>query len=423
MYATESAVGYLGLLIVSLALGGIAWWLVYRILQAEGVAEFPAWLLSLSPLLFGAMYWRARPAMFTVLLTAFFLHELYASRRGERRSLWHLAPLLVLWANLHAGYVIGLGLLGIFALATLIETPTRRRPEMSFAHVLKVTAVGVAVTSLTPYTYEGWLYPLSYLSTGNANLMIIDEWRSPDFHEIRNLPFALLLIGLVLVGTAPRRDNLWNVLLTISFSVLALQAVRHQVLFGLAAPIALGVALSERWSWWTRPRPGLDLPRAINLVGLMGVMAAFVALIAASPAGLPLWSPPIEEGSLGFPRRAVLFMKENEIRGRVFNDYAWGGYLIDKRYPDNLVFIDGRADPYGELLSEYPRIASGAAWEPAFDKYNVELALIRVDTRLALELQGAGWDILYQDDLAILLRAPQPLAFAEHLASDSTRRT
>ena len=106
----------------------------------------------------------------------------------------------MLWANLHGGYVIGLALLAMFAAAQWWDgRGASERVGPSWKHVAIVLGVAFLVAGINPYTYKLWLYPFTYLTGGNASLAQLDEWQSPDFHQARNLPLALL------AGVGPRR--------------------------------------------------------------------------------------------------------------------------------------------------------------------------------------------------------------------------
>ncbi|OQA13853.1 MAG: hypothetical protein BWY64_03461 [bacterium ADurb.Bin363] len=71
-----------------------------------------------------------------------------------------------------------------------------------------------------------------------------------------------------------------------------------------------------------------------------------------------------------FPESACKFMKENQIKGRLFNYYNWGGYILWHLYPDVQIFIDGRAHGvYGEhFYNEYKVIGFPEGWYEINDR-------------------------------------------------------
>ena len=43
------------------------------------------------------------------------------------------------------------------------------------------------------------------------------------------------------------------------------------------------------------------------------------------------------------PSTLVDYMLENNLQGRIFNDFEIGGYLIYRMHPNSQVYIDGRS--------------------------------------------------------------------------------
>ena len=83
-----------------------------------------------------------------------------------------------------------------------------------------------------------------------------------------------------------------------------------------------------------------------------------------------------------------------------YNEYRWGGYLIWARIP---VFIDGRADVYGDaFINEYVRISHiRKDWRALLDQYEVEYVLIESTSSLAVLLEEtAEWEQVYEDGVA-----------------------
>ena len=89
----------------------------------------------------------------------------------------------------------------------------------------------------------------------------------------------------------------------------------------------------------------------------------------------------------------------------MFNDYGWGGYLIWKLYPDYRVYIDGRADVYGDaFMEEFLSAQSGqTGWRGPLDKYGIRTVLIKPDLALASLLrEDAAWQNVFEDQQAVI---------------------
>ncbi len=68
-----------------------------------------------------AVYWSARPHIFTFLFTAVTLWALARFRRKRSRIVWVIPVLTAVWANMHGGFVLPILLIGLEILATSID--------------------------------------------------------------------------------------------------------------------------------------------------------------------------------------------------------------------------------------------------------------------------------------------------------------
>jgi hypothetical protein len=108
-----------------------------------------------------------------------------------------------------------------------------------------------------------------------------------------------------------------------------------------------------------------------------------------------------------FPEAAASFLSSQPLAGSVFNSYDWGGYFIWKLYPQYRVFIDGRADVYGDsFMDEYSNTYSlSGAWREPLDRWNIQTVVVPPQASLAVALQAhEGWKVAYSDPQAIVLR-------------------
>jgi hypothetical protein len=112
-----------------------------------------------------------------------------------------------------------------------------------------------------------------------------------------------------------------------------------------------------------------------------------------------------------FPQRAVAFLQASAQPQRIFVYYDWGGYAIWKLYPEYRVFVDGRADLYGdELLRQFKtalQIRTG--WRDILDSWKVEAVLVPPSCALAQALLlDPNWHTAFSDSKAIILLRTHP---------------
>jgi hypothetical protein len=108
-----------------------------------------------------------------------------------------------------------------------------------------------------------------------------------------------------------------------------------------------------------------------------------------------------------FPVAAADWLKENPQEGNMFNEFNWGGYLLHRLWPRQLVFMDSQTDFYGESLTrDYSQIIHAeSGWETKMEKHEIDWVIIRSDSPLAQSLEtDLHWRILYQDETSIVLR-------------------
>ena len=194
-----------------------------------------------------------------------------------------------------------------------------------------------------------------------------------------------------------------DILLLLVSLYASLVSIRLIPLFVLiAVPL-----ISERLGTW--PLPNLGRRTSVN--ARRALLNALIVLAMATFAGVHtvqvIQHQPQAEARL-FPSRAVAFLQRHPSSGHMFNHYDWGGYLIWKLYPRTRVFIDGRADLYGEqLLSRFADTYQlKDDWRQSLHDWDIETVLVPRDAALASGLlNSAGWTVSYQDDQAILLTA------------------
>jgi len=88
-----------------------------------------------------------------------------------------------------------------------------------------------------------------------------------------------------------------------------------------------------------------------------------------------------------------------------FHDDRTGGYLIWAEGPQRLVYIDDRAELYGERMAEFVAIRDlETDWKPVFERDGVEQVLFGAEEDLVDELEAAGWSSTYEDEFFVVLR-------------------
>lgn len=324
-----------------------------------------------------------RPQAFTWLLFAVFIFVLDRHDRGERAPLWALPPLTALWANLHLGFVYGLGVVGLWFLTRVFH---RWRGETADLRTAALVVAGcVAAATLNPEGPALLAYPVRYYFEGRVDRSLVDEWARPNPLSPYGFILAMpILIGLSLASRTRPRPFLWCVgALAAGLSLLALRNAPFAALMLL--PVAGGAA-ARRWPAASR---GADSPTTVPVswipVAALGTALAVVALNVTLGKPVSFLKP----SERGYPAAGVAYLRETLPGARVFNQYSWGGYLDAKLYPDGRVFVDGRADVFGPvILRDCVKVMpTQGDWEAVLNRYRVDAALMPSQAHLSRVLR------------------------------------
>lgn len=330
--------------------------------------------------LFGtlAQFSLARPHVLAWPMLALWTYLLARVRDGKKSPPAVVGLLMLPWANLHASYILGLGLVGLFAVEALLESRDFRSTMKRWAPFGLVATVAASVT---PHGVQGFLYPFQVSSM--EALSIIMEWRGAKLPT----DLAFFVFATVVWFFAIRRWQALGIvrwILLLGLTYLAMKHARHQALFGILTYIAV---LPRVLDW--RERSSSWFPLA----------AAGLGLILALRLAVPLQ----RENAPSWPS-AALAQVPPQIRSRpVFNSYIFGGPLI---FHGISPVIDGRADMYGDAHTLwFHRVEQGdlPAFRKAVERYGIAWTILLPQAPLAKLLdQEPRWKRVYADGSAVI---------------------
>jgi hypothetical protein len=221
---------------------------------------------------------------------------------------------------------------------------------------------------------------------------MITEWKPVDFADKTASPYLLILAFLLWLGLEKSSTRFPWTLLTLALTMLALRGRKLLPEFTLAALAVMSFKISAA------PRKYLRLALCAAALLALGV-TGWVSWGRAGPR-------PFRDWERGYPLAAVDIINARYPGRRIFHDYDWGGYLIYKLYPRNLVFIDGRLDPYWSLLAgDYAAMLTARpGWGKLLDEYGITVALLKPTDQLCAQLiQDPKWQTAYADARSVLL--------------------
>lgn len=363
-------------------------------------------------------YARPQVVAFSLMAAQIWLIERWLAQRD--RSIWVLPALYVLWANLHGSFAVGLAvpllvLLGETAALRLGWWTAARLRAGDLRRLALAVLASVGALVFNPNGPALLVYPFTKFN--NSLLKYLGEWNASDIGNPALWPFTLLLAGaVVLIAVRRPRLPLADLLLGGAFVTGGLWSMRFVPFAALCLTVVVGRMLTlpngsgmraprfiEQWAAWRERRAILhtrpSVPQQLMNLGVLGLAVATV---------LSTVRPYRPDADARLPVTAADALGADGLRGPLFHDYNWGGYLIWRFWPRVPVFIDGRGDDLymqGHELRKYFDVAMlEADTDDVLDEYGIRTVLFQKNTPLTRYLLAGGrWQATYDDGQVVRL--------------------
>jgi len=392
-----------------------AWLILFRLLVRLAGDRLASWVTATFGLAVAAPFLDVRPQLYALLGWALVLDATLA--RSQPRP-W-LPIVFLIWANLHASFVLGL-----LTLPVVLFPSVRRRQHR--VRVLILAAVCFGVTLINPHGGAAVMRALEHAFNPTLPIHQVAEWLPP--FEPGGLRSWLYPYGigaffaatlLVMTDSELRRSPDAWVGAAIGAMVLAmsLRSRRFVPLFGMGLTLVLALALSRLGAFVRR-----GIPPIVPALGALLVTGVWQAPYPKNSTAFQYLTAEYE-----FPVETLNFVNANRLSGNVFAYYRWGGYVDLCTQGRLKVFIDGRAETvyadqtYLEYLTVLDRkpgwidvIESSGAdfvlW-PRWEEKDVVTGLVHT----------GRWRPLYRDSVSQLLvrtttTLPDPLVVSPESA-------
>jgi hypothetical protein len=402
-------------------------------LLKQGTSLFLAIALMLLAECAAVIHLFARPHIVSWLfvLLWFIALERWEQGSAARWLPWFFPLSMLLWANLHAGWILGLMLLSIYILAAFADSWRSQDPfdAVRTAHRTRRMAWSWAAAVLASFVNPfGWrLHAHIYRYLSDRYLIDrISEFRSPNFHYWPPRCFAIIVV-LVLIAFAGhvRRIRFSHLLITLLAVYTGLFSSRNLPVSSMLLVLVTGPLLWESFERLS-DRPGARIwmrartARIADFSGRMGTqelqLRGHLWPVLCVIGGLALC---LHGGKLGsralvhaqfdpksVPVAATDFLEKEPSAEPVFSIDTWGGYLIYRLYPRRQVVVDDRHDLYGsDRVRQLLTLTQGEpGWRSTLDTWQVHTALLPANSTLASLLRQLpeGWAVKDEDQVAVV---------------------
>jgi tetratricopeptide (TPR) repeat protein len=434
LYGVFHTFGYAGLSWFSvLAAALLAAYLLWRALPKANLAATVLLVFAVPSL---AYRMTPRADLFTTLFFAVYLVELWRFHRGESARLWLLPAVMLLWVNLHPGFIAGLGLLAAYVLMEVLLLPYRDQRGGARQRLAKGwpwLAASAAAVLANPWGLGVIRQALRLAGMGGNSPgapRFIGELSSAQFswHTILqafNLRdpdnafwWLLAAAGAALLQALRRREVGAALVLAVAMAA-ALQRLRYQGLFSMVVIVIGGTLLAEAFTELDSRNPRLCGMRAWGAVAVVAILCTITTLRIADLTSNRYYVVSASTFGFGpgeswwFPERAAAFIERERLAGNIFQPYNLGGFTALRLGPSYLDYIDGRgvsgavSAEEQSLLSQSP---DSALWQEVASRRNINVILLPLARYGGLGIfdlnafcGAAEWRPIYLDEVSLVL--------------------
>lgn len=419
-YLLFRVLGWLGLSIIISFIAILSIIISFK-LKLKNFFSLPFLLAGSSLVIFTGIRPQVITWIFFSILITIFLEKKYF----EKLRLF-LPLFFLLWANLHAGFA-----LGIFTYFLFLALKMYKEQKVHFID-LTLFIFSVLATLINPYGIKLW--GEVYMQMSDSSLRwIIEEWK-PLFFSFYPPLLLFLAISFFFLIRFRKSFGIFEKTLYFSLLIAGLSSIRHMALWTIVALPIFSKSLFLFNQEAKKIKYGQErFKKAYIFFMLLVFIATLVSIFSTRK------NPLIQSEEDFYPKKAVSFLKANPSPGQVFSEYTWAGYLIWK-YPEKKVFIDGRMPSWrwntettGEskyIFKEYRDLLSGKTRiNDVAKKYNIDTVLFPAEVKkeksfvdrlsewfeaksnkeekrenIYSQLKKDGWKVVYKDDTAVIYR-------------------
>ncbi len=402
---------------------------LFRILRGDNQDILIPLILTVIAASTSSIHWLARPHIFSLALTAIWYSVLDRFQYRGRNWLFVLPFIMLLWVNMHGGYVFGLMLLLVYLLGNLAGLYfSEERGSQEYVYksksLAKISVACLLASLCNPQGFHILVFPFA-LASDPFLMNNVQEFLSPNFHK--PLTFKYLLLASIALFAFSRVALNWIELgLVILTTYMALYSARYIPLYAIiTAPILLRLTArlkrdlpSIALHWLARRSLNFSLMDQKSIGYLWATGGILLVLTLAHTSRLHT-----EFDNRIFPTKAVDFIMAERISGNIFNNEEFGDYIIYKAWPKYRVFFDGRSDMYGAALGgEYLKVTRTLpGWQDVLKKHQVDWVFFNTGSTLSSALNtNPSWQLIYTDPVASIFVRDKPEY--EHLITKYGRK-
>ena len=363
-----------------------------------------------------------RPYVISLLFFAYLVYALftYVDHEQNRKLLYSIPILQLLWVNLHGGssslayiFLIGVLLCHIFLKLIRFKIPRIDNVLLSsnqFKNISLVLLLTIIATCINPFGIKMLLYPFTNMSDSNMINYIL-EWESPSFHGYLGLYIFIMIVAPLFNLMLYKKDmKLHELAFQLLFLYMALKSQRFVGMYGIYSTWTIGKYFFVTDNIYdTMKKPFIKYtkiiyPSFITILIVILMIVGYNQFKVINNIGI------IDNDGF-YSDDAVLKLIELK-PGRLYNDYSQGGYLLYKldqynALEDIKVFSYGLGDVFSkEILPDNVKLQD-LLDDPKFllDKYDFDYLITTRNHVLHYYLEESNdYSLVYSDDMCYIFK-------------------
>lgn len=378
-----------------------------------------------------------RPDMFSLFFFVLFLYIL--KFHIDKKIIWLLLAIQLLWVNIHGYFFLGPLVLLLFIVAEFLRRKLKFLPwqwkegfalsDTTYQRLKTLFFLSILISFFNPQGFKGALYPLyilkEVLSGESAVFFKYIQELQPTISMTKSLGshyYIIIVICLVSMALNLKSLKIIDLLLFVFFFLFSFK-VRNIAFFSF---MGYAVTISCVGPVINKVSAGLKAETRLRQAIYFWAKFALAATLIVWP-----WSRinaifnssyyydfdtnKLKSTLFGidekcYPKGAVDFILAHKIPGELFNDFNSGAYLIGRAYPKRKVFIDGRTELYGaKFFRQYQSLMDGdvSVFKQVMEKYNLSAILLSMTSAQPSEIitqiyKSPQWKLVFFDDTGVV---------------------
>jgi hypothetical protein len=402
-YFTYFYLGDAGLLFGKLGIGLVIVALLYKLCslrKSDSIVYAIIIVLAIAVISPGFMI---RPQLFSFLFFTLYLY-IFHFYFIEKKSFFFLLPfIMVIWANLHGGFLMGLVFLSIVVAWETFSHFVLGKKENRMGILWLWFLLTSFSTLINPYGYK----LIVFLYKTLAEPRQISEWNFINVFDLSYLRFKLMaLLFFIMLCTKAKHREGWEETAIGAILIASFFHQRHTPFFGIIITPYLVNRLSILASNVKAGFPSLNITALSQKIIMicLGLLVVYQSYYGVSRYVLANFRIIVDAQT--YPESAVKFLQKNNIKGNLLLPMDWGEYAIWKLYPDCKVSIDGRfrtVYPESVIQDHFVSDLDSDRWMALIEKYSADILLARQTSFFQELLKSSDqWVYVYSDFTAII---------------------